>query len=641
MKKIFKYTMMLATAALVMVSCKDDDNISKGEWNAKPDYQDVAFEKESFSEELDPDDPKTTTAHLIRNTKSGEAVVPVKILQNTDDVFTVEEIRFADGDSVANVVINFDKAEVGKPYTLELFIDDPAFASNYSTNTTFTYTVTRVKWNPAGYVEIAGQRYDGYAMYTDDFVGPLFGAAPISYPVELQERDDHPGIFRMVNAYSEAFPRNNPGDWDDTKDYYITINAEDPEHVFLDPYDIDLGLAWGNYGMFFIRHLGGYYHARNNENSAESYYGKYENGVITFPEKSFYCGMANYEDGAFIAYGNGNNAFRLVIDPSKDLYYPDIEEDYNYTDVWTGAFSSGKTGETSNVLLQVGALKEDIAALAEENRLAELVGTPYRWVGPYADGYDLYFYVNDEGVVVVPEGYELQPIGRTDNLGTEIYAKISGGASSFSPNEVILSMTFCDVTEELVYGTGYEQLANITYTPYATGTVYYNFWTNGVITEDPGYTLSQRDDKPEIFMIEEWGYNNFLFSWNQSTNACEVLEQYTGYDDPSYGPMYIIEGAKYHSDFAEKTSYYDPETKTFHFFPAYIVAAGSYGQREELFVITDEGEVKHHSTFKLKNITPVSMDSNITIWGALKNSKSAKMHTTFSKKILKKASLFK
>ena len=35
------------------------------------------------------------------------------------------------------------------------------------------------------------------------------------------------------------------------------------------------------------------------------------------------------------------------------------------------------------------------------------------------------------------------------------------------------------------------------------------------------------------------------------------------------------------------------------------------------------------------------MDSNITIWGTLKNSKSAKMHTTFSKKILKKASLFK
>lgn len=638
MKKIFKYTMMLATAALVMVSCKDDDNISKGEWNAKPDYQDVAFEKESFSEELDPDDPKTTTAHLIRNTKSGEAVVPVKILQNTDDVFTVEEIRFADGDSVANVVINFDKAEIGKPYTLELFIDDPAFASNYSTNTTFTYTVTRVKWNPAGYVELYGQRYDGYASYTDDFFTALFGVQNLTWPTLLEERDDQPGYYRLINTYHEDYLYNEEGDWDDTANHYIYIDATDPEKVYI-PELCYIGVNWG-YGQVAVWSKAGSRLKQGNASAAEEFYGTYKNGAITFPTNSLLFGMDEYNDfGLYSA--NTNGAFRLVIDPSQDLYSPDIEEDYDYADVWTGSFSSSKTGETGNVLMQVGTLKEDIAALAEENKLAELVGTPYRWVGPYADGYDLYFYVNDEGVVVVPEGYELQPIGRTDNLGTEIYAKISGGASSFSPNEVILSMTFCDVTEELVYGTGYEQLANITYTPYATGTVYYNYWTNGVITEDPGYTLSQRDDKPEIFMIEEWGYNDFLFTWNQSTNACEVLEQYTGVDHPTYGPMYIIEGAKYHPDYAEKTSYYDPETKTFHFFPAYIVAAGSFGQREELFVITDEGEVKHHSTFKLMNITPVSMDSNITIWGTLKNSKSAKMHTTFSKKILKKASLFK
>lgn len=640
MKKIFKYTMMLATAALVMVSCKDDDNISKGEWNAKPDYQDVAFEKESFSEELDPDDPKTTTAHLIRNTKSGEAVVPVKILQNTDDVFTVEEIRFADGDSVANVVINFDKAEVGKPYTLELFIDDPAFASNYSTNTTFTYTVTRVKWNPAGYVEIAGQRYDGYAMYTDDFITALFGVQNLTWPTLLEERDDQPGYYRLINTYHEDYLYNQEGDWDDTANHYIYIDATDPEKVYI-PELCYIGVNWG-YGQVAVWSKAGSQLKQGNASAAEEFYGTYKNGAITFPTNSLLFGMDKYKDFALYS-ANTNGAFRLVIDPSQDLYSPDIEEDYDYADVWTGAFSSSKTGETGNVLMQVGTLKEDIAALAEENRLAELVGTPYRWVGPYADGYDLYFYVNDEGVVVVPEGYELQPIGRTDNLGTEIYAKISGGASSFSPNEVILSMTFCDVTEELVYGTGYEQLANITYTPYATGTVFYNYFspTDGELLEDPGYTLNQRDDKPEIFMIEEWGYNDFLFTWNQSTNACEVLEQYLGVDHPTYGPMYIIEGAKYQSDFTEKTSYYDPEEKTFHFFPAYIVAAGSFGQFEELFVITDEGEVKHQATRKLKDITPVSMDSNITIWGTLKNSKSAKMHTTFSKKILKKASLFK
>ena len=625
MNKIFKYSLMLATATLVLASCKDDDQVTAGPWDANPDYQDVFFEKASFSQELDPSDPTQGTINLVRNTKEGEAVVPVKLLQNTDDVFTVDEVRFADGDSVTTVTFHFDGAEIGKPYTLELYVDDPDFASQYSTSTTFTYTVTRVKWNPAGYVEIGGERVDGYATYTDDFVASVFSSAVgIPYAVQLEERDDHPGIFRIVNAYGEDFPYNDPGDWDDSQNYYITINAEDPNKVFLEPYDVDLGFDWG-YGMFFIRHRGGYYHANGDEDNAELYYGKYENGAITFPENSFYCGMEDYNDGAFTWYGNSNGAFRLVIDPSQDLYEPNILNDYTYEDVWTGAFQSGKTGESGNVLLQRGVLKDDIAALADEDKLAEVAGTPYRLVSPYADGYNLYFLVSEEGTVIIPEEYELQPIGRTDNLGTEIFAKISGGASTFSESEVVLNITFENEDGSVVYGTSNETFANITYTPYATGTVYYNFWSDSEdeLTEDEGYTLLQRDDKKDVFVIEEWGMSSLEFTWNQETNEVEVAYQYTGYDHPSYGPVYMVEGALYNAEhYGENTSYYDPETKTFHLFPAYFVQAGSFGQFEELFVITDEGAVKHQATRRLKGASLTGVRSDMGTWKGQKVSRA-------------------
>lgn len=623
MNKLFKYSLMLATATVVLASCKDEDNISVGEWNANPGYQDVAFERASSSEELDPADPTQGSIKLFRNTKQGAAVVPVKILKNTDDVFTVDEVRFADGDSVALVNFHFDKAEVGKPYSLELFIDDPNFASQYSANTTFNYTVTRVKWNPVGYIEVNGQRIDGYAMYTDDFFTTFWKVDNVSWPTLLEERDDNPGYFRMINTYHEGYPYNDPGDWDEEATNYIFIDATDPEKVFI-PELCYIGVDW-TYGQIGVHSLAGLRLAQGRNDEAEPYYGTYKNGKITFPESSLLIGMENYND--FGLYGaNSNGAFCLVIDPSLDLYEPAIEEDYVYDDVWTGAFQSGKTGESGSVLLQKGTLKEEVASLAEDGKLAATEGTPYRWVGPYADGYDLFFLVTEDGRVAVPAGYELQPIGRTDNLGTEIFAKIIGGASSFDEHEVVLNITFQNEDGSIVYGTADEVLSYITYTPYATGTVYYNFWSESEddFTEDPGYTLLQRDDKKDVFMIDEWGMSSFLFQWNQSTNACQVLYQYTGYDHPDYGSVYMVEGALYHSKYAENTSYYDPETKTFHFYPCYFVEAGSFGQFEEIFVITDGGAVKHQATRQLKGAALTGVRGSLGTWKGQKVSTGKK-----------------
>ena len=66
-------------------------------------------------------------------------------------------------------------------------------------------------------------------------INPFIGAGT--------EQDEH-GIY-------EAFPYNDPGDWDDSKDYIFMLTIDDATgEVTID--DAELGIDWG-YGMMFLR----------------------------------------------------------------------------------------------------------------------------------------------------------------------------------------------------------------------------------------------------------------------------------------------------------------------------------------------------------------------------------------------------
>ena len=235
------------------------------------------------------------------------------------------------------------------------------------------------------------------------------------------------------------------------------------------------------------------------------------------------------------------------------------------------------------------------------------------------------------------EDYEVQPIGLTDNMGNDIYAMINPSSSSFAENEVVLNITFQNEDGSIVYGTANETLANITWSKIATGTFYYNFFTSNedeTPEADPGYDLLKRDDRNDKYQIAEWlmGNDGFYFSWNQTTNACAVDYQPTYYEHPKYGMIYIIEGADYDEEFGETTSFYDPETKTFHFFPVYFVEAGYFGQFEEVFEITEEGAVKHKSSRRLetlstRNVTKFELPG-VHFW---MSNKAAKQQKTWNK----------
>ena len=146
----------------------------------------------------------------------------------------------------------------------------------------------------------------GTATWTDVFFGPWFGAEALSWDVPVEENDDIAGLYRLVNVYGEAFPYNEAGDWDTSKDYKLVLHAEDPALVYIDPFDT--GCNWG-YGDFLLTSQFGLY--LNSGYSKEEIlannvpYGTLTGNVVTFPAEGMLKAMANYNNGTWYV---GNSA---------------------------------------------------------------------------------------------------------------------------------------------------------------------------------------------------------------------------------------------------------------------------------------------------------------------------------------------
>ena len=169
----------------------------------------------------------------------------------------------------------------------------------------------------------------GECLYTDDFMtmgsydeeteewSPAFKVTPQTYAVEVLASTKTPGLYRVKNAYGEVYPYNEEGDWDASMDYFLEIDATDPENVFIEKQP--LGLDWG-YGMFSVESDGSYYMKKYGLTPAQitaalefDVFGKLADDAITFPEDVFTVSFGDYE-----FYGNHNGAFKVNLKPASE-----------------------------------------------------------------------------------------------------------------------------------------------------------------------------------------------------------------------------------------------------------------------------------------------------------------------------------
>ncbi len=160
----------------------------------------------------------------------------------------------------------------------------------------------------------------GMAQFTEDALGPLYMGEGddindyvVTYEVEVQENAETPGMYRLVNPYGAAYPFNNEGDYDTSRDYYLEINATDPEGVWFEAQD--MGVDWGD-GNFIIYSVAGYYMEKYDfeQVKANGYCGTLVDGVITFPVNGILCALG--EDGWY--NGNQTGNFKIVLPTASE-----------------------------------------------------------------------------------------------------------------------------------------------------------------------------------------------------------------------------------------------------------------------------------------------------------------------------------
>ena len=152
----------------------------------------------------------------------------------------------------------------------------------------------------------------GMATYREDLMTTFYNVDNLTYAVEIEANTENPGLYRLVNPYGAAYPYNDEGEYDTSENHYMVIDAQNPVAVTIQ--QTYTGMNWG-YGEVFVWSLAEY--LLNNGSTAEEiaasgYFGKFENGVITFPTNALIISMAELENGG-LYYANENGKFAVAL----------------------------------------------------------------------------------------------------------------------------------------------------------------------------------------------------------------------------------------------------------------------------------------------------------------------------------------
>ncbi|MCR4603517.1 MAG: hypothetical protein K5683_08320 [Prevotella sp.] len=609
--KIFLFATMASAALFTACSDDDDDYAGPGEWNATADYANIYFEETSKVESVDPTAPTTASFQVYRRVqheyvfgKDAEGniipdsivsdkivtslparTVKLEIIENTNDVFTISDANFAEGDSVATVNVTYDGAEVGVPHVLKVSSSDPSLVSYYSQDITYTYTVTRVKWNLLGTGHIADNYYIGEEG-----------------DVEIYQRDDAPTEFRVMHPMDEMLAKAKAktdswaeGEFNGKQPEYITISLIKNNLVMFDSFNS------GCYNMSYGADVWIHHPSWASSTAAESNWT--HNKVLSYQSDGKTPGQIQlapwyYMDG--VGGWNQTQADGIIVITFPGYtpkYVASLEnEDFGWAPLFSGVTISEKLGTTiEGATLYKGTEIAELAAAEDScyERYYEQVGHPYIIANAYAEGTQMLFCVSNEGKVVVPEGYELQATG-LKSLGDDVYAKINGGKSTFSETCVTLNITFASQDGSVTYGTTNETFVNPTYKEVGTGV-----YTYGVeqLSQDAesfyegtvNSTLYQCEQMPGNFYLKPWANSEEGLQFTIGNDGYIRFYQFTGDAYSTYGDVYFIDLESYNPAYTQYLGTYDEATKTYTFSGAYYIPdAGGFGLISETFVLGAE-----------------------------------------------------
>ena len=564
MNKILKYSLMLLAVGCAFTACKDEDD-------QRPIIP-VEGPQVFFSSEL-PETielSKSTNSFSIPVTRVdsvGALTVPVTVTLPDGSIFTAPtSVTFADGQKTTNLVISYDpNAIVYGDYTdITVQIGDEKVTTPYG-NSAFTFSAGATAWVSMG-----------MATFRDDLVAGTYGEDPITYEVEIEKNIVEDGIYRLVYPYGAGYPYNDPGDWDTSKNYYMVIDASDPDYVWVPPFET--GLNWGDGAMMIASFVQLYLDNNNTldviKANKPELFGQLKDGVISFPEpKSFLAGF----DGKYDSYYSNNRGLTAIALPGARIADYSIGFQYKgrFIDTAGQYYVEGIPTFGADIVTAKAAL---VTADTYEDVYADIVAGEYKYAVDVKDGEAVRLPFNETGtyyVLIVGFDEAGNPVG-------ELASKV-----------------------DAVIETGKEEEDEPVWEPAYVGNYYYRVLSdpkNDKFIVDEGLTLSVDANNKSHYQIAPWGNECTLEFFINEDNSITVPPQATGLTG-SHGELYVTDVQTY-SDHNEQYAAYVSNFKdgVFTFYTVYYNEEDEYGICDDTFTVTGYPEVKPASKISAKGL---------------------------------------
>lgn len=288
---------LIGLAAVTLASCSSDDDYTKATVTGPQVY----FSSDLVNQYEISVDGNTINIPISRVDVSSAQTVALQSTVANDMYSVPASVSFNSGEKTTNIPVTYDpnRIEYGRYDDITITISDAASVSDWGISE-YSFKAGVTAW-----VKMSGK-----ATYREDLVTSTWSVDPQVYQVDIERNVVEEGKYRLVNPYGAIYPYNDPGDWDTSKDYYLEIDATDPNFVHIPR--TQLGVDWG-YGMWETLGYADYYVENGNpldavKQARPDLFGTLKDGVITMP-----AGSVLFQYGGGLRVANGSGLFAVAL----------------------------------------------------------------------------------------------------------------------------------------------------------------------------------------------------------------------------------------------------------------------------------------------------------------------------------------
>ena len=466
MKALKYFASALALVAL-FTACEEPNSYVPAEL---PDTQEAYFPATTMTVSME--EVQTGFEVEIARVNYDEAATATLVCERPEGVNVPSSVSFNAGQEKTKFTVSVDQAAIGEGKTMKIVLKVDSESNSPYANQRCTVTLTT--WSPTPPAQWLPIETQALFLENESVSSEWFGIEKgFSFPVYV-EKLEGAEVYRIANLFttytSEAGVTYEHPFW---YYYYDESYLEDAENVHYTYIDLegyflnDEGKAEWKAGWAFMpiqsQNFGlnpptyGYNQwgslGMNFQAPTDTNMGKYvaANKSIVFGAGSLVKAMSLYNGGGF--YSTQAN-FVLFLD--QNLAGTDFERDCAFSKLLDATYESEILDDKWAVALYEGVPSDEEKAA----EYAEKFGQVIKVENAYVDGFNLYFCVNEEGKISVPEDYASQEMG-ISVAGFDLYLNIKKGQYANNSYSLLCEMVGVDpagVKADVTYGEYTEEI---------------------------------------------------------------------------------------------------------------------------------------------------------------------------------------